>query len=83
MKALDALEAEPAQIAEQLRAARDQEPKRDILASDSGHVHELVVHTEGGVIKPGEVLAISFRVTPGSSSTLRPRPSTATRSIPG
>jgi hypothetical protein len=46
MKALEALEAEPAQIAEQLRAARDQEPKRDILASDSGHVHELVVHTE-------------------------------------
>ena len=57
LKELEALEAELAQIAEKLRAARDQEQKLDIRASDSGHVHELVVHTEGGVIQPGEVLA--------------------------
>jgi HlyD family secretion protein len=57
LKELEALEAELTQIAEQLRAARDQEEKLDIRASDNGHVHELVVHTEGGVIKPGEVLA--------------------------
>ena len=57
LKELEGLEAELAQLSESLRSAQDRRDKLEIRASDSGHIHELVMHTIGGVVKPGDTLA--------------------------
>ena len=57
LKELESIEAELAQLTERLRAANDRFDKLDIRASDPGVIHELAVHTVGGVIRQGEVLA--------------------------
>ncbi|MGV1908193.1 HlyD family type I secretion periplasmic adaptor subunit [Agrobacterium cavarae] len=45
-----------AELAEQRVSADDQLKRIDILAPQSGVVHELAVHTIGGVISPGETI---------------------------
>lgn len=45
-----------AQLEEQKIAAEDQLTRVDILAPRSGFVHQLTVHTIGGVIAPGETV---------------------------
>lgn len=45
-----------AELAEQRVSADDQLKRIDILAPQSGLVHELAVHTIGGVISPGETI---------------------------
>lgn len=45
-----------AELAEQRVTAADQLKRIDILAPQSGIVHELTVHTIGGVIAPGETI---------------------------
>lgn len=57
LKEMEALEGEVGQLHEQLRVARDKHDKLDIVASDRGVIHELAVHTIGGVIQAGETLA--------------------------
>ncbi|MBD9625255.1 HlyD family type I secretion periplasmic adaptor subunit [Ensifer sp. ENS06] len=45
-----------AELTEQQIAAKDQLKRVDILAPQDGIVHELAVHTVGGVIAPGETI---------------------------
>lgn len=45
-----------AELAEQRVTAEDELRRVDILAPQSGFVHELAVHTIGGVISPGETI---------------------------
>lgn len=45
-----------AELSEQQLAARDQLKRVDLLAPQDGIVHELAVHTVGGVISPGETI---------------------------
>lgn len=45
-----------AQLEEQKIAAQDKLTRIDIRAPQDGYVHELAVHTIGGVVTPGEVL---------------------------
>jgi len=47
-----------AELVQQAIAARDQLKHIDIRASQDGIVHELAYHTVGGVIPPGETIAI-------------------------
>jgi membrane fusion protein, type I secretion system len=54
---MESLEAEVGQLQEKLRAARDKHNKLEIVASDRGMIHELNVHTIGGVIRAGDTLA--------------------------
>lgn len=57
LKEMEALEGEVGQLQEQIRAARDKHNKLDIVASDRGLIHELAVHTIGGVVRAGDTLA--------------------------
>jgi HlyD family secretion protein len=50
------IENQLAELAEQEIAARDQLQRIDIKAPISGAVHQLAVHTVGGVVKAGETL---------------------------
>lgn len=50
------LDNELAELAEQRVAAQDELRRVDILAPQSGIVHELAIHTVGGVIAPGETI---------------------------
>ncbi|MDR3437638.1 HlyD family type I secretion periplasmic adaptor subunit [Telmatospirillum sp.] len=62
------------ELAERKIAAVDQLKRIDIRAPQSGHVHQLSVHTVGGVITPGEqimlivpdldVLAVEVKIAP-------------------
>jgi len=47
-----------AQLEERRIAAEDELSRSVILAPQSGFVHQLAVHTEGGVIAPGEALML-------------------------
>lgn len=74
MKELRDVEARLAELAERRNAAQDQLDRIDIRAPRSGLVHELQIHTEGGVIQPAETLmtivpsdeklAVEIRIAP-------------------
>ncbi len=57
LKELEAVESELQQLTERLTATRDRFSKLEIRASDSGTIHELMFHTIGGVVKPGDTIA--------------------------
>lgn len=57
LKELEEIEAELQQLNERLSAARDRYAKLEIRASDAGTIHELMFHTIGGVVKPGDTIA--------------------------
>ena len=56
MKDLREAQDKEAELAERNVAARDQLDRIEIRAPTSGIVHELAVHTIGGVIRPGDVI---------------------------
>ena len=56
MKDLRDSQDKEAELAERIVAAQDQLDRIDIRAPTSGVVHQLSVHTIGGVIKPGDVI---------------------------
>ena len=56
MKELRDVEARLSELAERRNAAKDQLDRIDIRAPRAGLVHELQVHTVGGVIQPAETL---------------------------
>ena len=56
LKDLREAEGKEAELAERQVAARDVRDRIDIRAPTAGIVHELAVHTIGGVIKAGEVV---------------------------
>ncbi len=56
MKELRDVEARLAELAERRNAAQDQLNRIDIRAPRGGLVHELQIHTVGGVIQPAETL---------------------------
>ncbi len=68
------IEARVAELGERRTAAEDQLKRIDVRAPQTGIVHELAVHTVGGVIGPGEtamlivpvedLLAIEVRIAP-------------------
>jgi len=55
-KEIREIQAEEAQLIEKRIAARDQLKRVDIRAPKSGRVHQLEVHTIGGVIRPSDTL---------------------------
>ncbi len=57
LKEREAIDSELAQLTERLGAAQARYNRLDIRASDDGIIHELTVHTVGGVIQPGETIA--------------------------
>lgn len=57
-KELRDVEAKAAELAEKKIAAEDQLRRIDIRAPQDGYVHELSVHTIGGVISPGEQIML-------------------------
>ncbi|WP_262031158.1 HlyD family type I secretion periplasmic adaptor subunit [Microvirga sp. Mcv34] len=56
LKQLQAVTAGLAETEEQLAAARDRLQRLDIRAPRTGLVHELAVHTIGGIVSPGQKL---------------------------
>jgi HlyD family secretion protein len=58
LKELETIESEAGPLKEQLRAAQDRQARLNIVASDNGIIHELAIHTLGGVVRPGETLAM-------------------------
>jgi HlyD family secretion protein len=58
MRDLREAEAKEGELAERLVAARDQLDRTTIRAPVTGTVHQLAVHTVGGVVAPAEVLMI-------------------------
>jgi HlyD family secretion protein len=58
IKELRDLEGKEAELAEHQVAAEDQLRRVEIRAPQSGIVHELAVHTVGGVISPGEQIML-------------------------
>jgi HlyD family secretion protein len=79
---LSDVRAKIAELSERKIAAEDQLKHIDIRAPQTGRVHELIVHTVGGVITPGEtimlivpdndVLSVQARVAPNDIDELRP-----------
>lgn len=57
LQELEQVETEIGQLDEQLIAARDRRKRLDIRASDNGVVHQLSVHTVGGVVSASDTLA--------------------------
>ncbi|MGI9477575.1 MAG: HlyD family type I secretion periplasmic adaptor subunit [Hyphomicrobiaceae bacterium] len=57
LKELEAIEGELTQLRERLRAAQARRARLKIRASVRGTIHELAVHTIGGVIKAGDTIA--------------------------
>ena len=55
---LRTIEAKVAELAEREVAARDRLNRIDVRAPQSGIVHELAVHTVGGVVSPAEQLLL-------------------------
>jgi HlyD family secretion protein len=55
---LSDVRAKIAELSERKIAAEDQLKHIDIRAPQTGHVHELAVHTVGGVISPGETILL-------------------------
>ena len=58
MKELRENEARYSELQQKRIAAEDQLKRVDILAPQSGLVHQLTVHTVGGVINPGEAIML-------------------------
>lgn len=58
LKELREIEGRTAELRERMVAAADQLRRIDIRAPQSGHVHQLAVHTVGGVIGPGETIML-------------------------
>ena len=56
LKQLQAVTAGLAETEEQLSAAKDRLQRLDIRAPRTGLVHELMVHTVGGIVSPGQKL---------------------------
>lgn len=56
LKELEAVEGELAQLIEKQTAIKDKLNRLDIRSPSSGRVHELAVHTIGGVVRSGESL---------------------------
>jgi HlyD family secretion protein len=81
-KELAEIRAKTSELAEQKVAAEDQLRRIDIRAPQDGRVHELAVHTIGGVIAPGEpimlivpetdALTIEARISPQDIDQLHP-----------
>ena len=79
---LSDVRAKIAELSEREIAAEDQLKHIDIRAPQTGHVHELAVHTIGQVITPGEkimlivpdndALSIEAKVSPNDIDQLRP-----------
>ena len=79
---LSDVRAKIAELSERKIAAEDQLKHIDIRAPQTGRVHELAVHTVGGVIASGETimlivpendaLGIQAKVSPGDIDELRP-----------
>jgi len=57
------IQAKTAELVERKVAAEDELRRIDIRAPQSGRVHQLAVHTVGGVIGAGEVLMLTVPVT--------------------
>ncbi|WP_306223459.1 HlyD family type I secretion periplasmic adaptor subunit [Bosea beijingensis] len=82
LKDLRETQAKIAELTERRIAAEDQLKRVDIRASTAGVVHQLAVHTVGGVISPAEPamlivpdnepLQIEARVTPADIDQVRP-----------
>lgn len=82
MKELSEVQARSAELAERRVAAEDQLARIDIRAPSAGHVHQLAVHTVGGVIGPAEpvmlivpareALELEARVNPPDIDQIRP-----------
>lgn len=78
---LRTVEAELAELAERRVAALDQLRRLEIQAPQSGVVHQLAIHTRGGVITPGQALMqivpqndaliVEARVAPGDIDQVR------------
>lgn len=58
MRDLSEAEAKEGELNQRHLAAEDQLSRTDIRAPSSGTIHELAVHTVGGVVAPGEVLMV-------------------------
>ena len=81
-KELREIEARMAELSERRVAAEDQLKRVDLRAPISGIVHELNVHTVGGVIAPGETamlivpddgqLVIEVKASPADIDQIRP-----------
>jgi HlyD family secretion protein len=79
---LSEVRAKIAELSERKIAAEDQLKRIDIRAPQTGHVHQLTVHTVGQVISPGETimlivpdhdaLSVEARVSPTDIDQLRP-----------
>ncbi|WP_181708254.1 HlyD family type I secretion periplasmic adaptor subunit [Chthonobacter rhizosphaerae] len=75
------VEARLAETDEQATAARDRLSRLEIRAPRTGRVHQLAVHTVGGVVTPGqtlmsiipsdEPLVVSARIAPGEVDQVR------------
>ncbi len=80
-KELREIEAQYGESIERKVAAEDQLKRIDILAPQSGTVHEMTVHTVGGVVSPGDVimsvvpaqdrLAVEARIRPDDIDAVR------------
>lgn len=78
---LRTVEAELAELAERRVAALDQLRRLEVQAPQSGVVHQLSIHTRGGVITPGQALMqivpqndaliVEARVAPGDIDQVR------------
>jgi HlyD family secretion protein len=89
MKELRELEAKINELAERRIAAEDQLRRTDIRAPNAGFVHQLAVHTVGGVITPAEpammivpsheLLHLEGRVQPQDIDQLAPGQSASIR----
>lgn len=81
-KELRAIEGRLAELAERQTAAADRLTRMELKAPQAGIVHELNVHTVGGVVTPaepvllivpeGELLTVEARFAPGDRDQLTP-----------
>jgi len=82
MKELSEIQAKAAELAERRIAAEDQLARVDLRAPSTGYVHQLAVHTVGGVITPAEpamlivpakdLLQVEARVNPPDIDQIAP-----------
>jgi membrane fusion protein, type I secretion system len=63
LKELNQVNAEIAQLQEQKRAAQDRMARLEIRAPAAGRIHEMSVHTKGGVINAGATI---MQIIPGN-----------------
>lgn len=72
-----------ADTGEQMRALQERLRRTEIRAPQAGIVHELLVHTVGGVIAPGETLMYIVPQDDDLSVTVRLSPMDVDRVVPG